>query len=123
MIVFIQIAWALLCTAWNGYGLWLISKGEQPIGPTASALLAFVCIVFAILFWFFQSRHLKWPYIFLSGLTAIMASYAVYGAFTQDPSLWPSEIWRWRGILLNGAGALASMIAIIKSLQWNTEQD
>jgi predicted ABC-type exoprotein transport system permease subunit len=121
MIVFIQIAWALLCTAWNGYGLWLISKGQKPIGPTASATLAFVCIGFAILFWFFHRRHLKWPYLILSGLTAIMASYAVYGAFTQDHSLWPSETWRWLGIILNGSGAVAGILAIIKSFQPNKE--
>lgn len=118
MTVFIQIVWALLCVAWNAYGLWLISIGQKPIGPTASLNVALLSIVFAVLFWFFYHKKLKLSYIILSALTAILAAYAVYGGFTQEHSLWPSESWRWFGIILNGVGSLAGIVAITKAVKW-----
>ena len=118
MTVFIQIIWALLCVAWNAYGLWLISFGQKPIGPTASLTVALLSIVFAVLFWVFHSKKLKLPYIILSASTAFLAAYAVYGGFIQEHSLWPSESWRWFGIILNGIGALAGIAAIAKAVKW-----
>ena len=44
----------------------------------------------------------------------VMAGIAVYGAFTKDLSLWPSEGWRWAGILLNGIGMIAGVGGIIQ---------
>ncbi len=61
---------------------------------------------------------MKVPYIFLSGLTALLAFVAVYGGFTQNPDLWASESWRWGGIILNGIGAIAGVMAILKATKW-----
>jgi hypothetical protein len=114
----IQILWALLCIAWNAYGLWLVSNDQKPFAPTASLIAAILCLVFAVLFWIFYQKKLKWPYIILSLISAIFAAYAVYGGFSQDPSLWSSESWRWAGIILNGMGALAGLAAVKGALKW-----
>lgn len=114
----IQIAWALLCVAWNAYGLWLVSNDQKPVAPTASLMAAILCLVFAVLFRVFFQQQLKWPYIVLSLLSALFAAYAVYGGFSQDRSLWASESWRWAGIILNGMGALAGFAAIKGALKW-----
>jgi O-antigen/teichoic acid export membrane protein len=119
MIIGLQIIWALFCVAWNGYGLWLVEYGHQPVAPTASLSVAILCFVFALIFWFFYKKRLKWPYIILSALTVLLASYAVYGGFSQDPALWKSESWRWFGIILNGVGALAGIFAVNKAFKWN----
>lgn len=112
MIKTLQIFWAIGCIAWNMYGLYLISNGQPPIGPTASALGAVLCAVFAFLFWYFLKNNLKWPYIILSAVAALMAGFVIYGSFTKDLSLWPSEGWRWAGIVLNGIGALSCLAGI-----------
>jgi multisubunit Na+/H+ antiporter MnhE subunit len=81
-------------------------------------MAAILCLVFAVLFWLFYHKQLKWPYIILSLISAIFAAYAVYGGFSQDPSLWSSESWRWAGIILNGMGALAGLAAVKGALKW-----
>lgn len=116
MILAFQILWAIGCIAWNMYGLYLISNGQKPIGPTASAVGAGLCAIFAILFWWFLKKNLKWPYIILCAVAALMAGFTIYGAFTKDPSLWPSESWRWAGILLNGTGLVACVAGIFSML-------
>ncbi|WP_379761577.1 hypothetical protein [Flavobacterium buctense] len=99
------------------YGLYLISNGQKPIGPTATAFGAVLCAVFAILFWWFLKKNLKWPYIIFSAVAALMAGFVIYGSFTKDLSLWPSESWRWAGILLNGTGLIACVAGIFR--MWN----
>ncbi|VXB16499.1 conserved membrane hypothetical protein [Flavobacterium sp. 9R] len=121
MTLKLQILWSILCVAWNGLGLYRISQGERPIGPTASLAVAIMTAVFAFLFWFFYNQKLKIPYLLLSGLAALMAAYAVYGAFSQDPSLWPSELWRWAGVVLNGMGFLAGIKALMSGVNWNAK--
>lgn len=116
MLRIFQIGWAVGCIVWNMYGLYLVSVGQRPIGPTASAVAAGLCAIFAVLFWWFLKKNLKWPYIILCAVATLMAGIAVYGAFTKDLSLWPSEGWRWAGILLNGMGMIACVAGILKAL-------
>lgn len=123
MILILQILWAVGCFAWNAYGLYLISQEQPPIGPTASAIGAVLCVVFALLFWWLHSRYQKWPYFIVSVVAGLMAAFTIYGAFTKDPSLWPSEGWRWAGIILNGIGTVAAIAAIAQALNWTTKKE
>lgn len=116
MILSFQILWAIGCIAWNMYGLYLMSNGQQPIGPTASAVGAGLCAIFAFLFWWFLKKNFKWSYIILCVVAALMAGFTIYGAFTKDPSLWPSEAWRWAGIVLNSIGMGSCIAGIFKIL-------
>jgi hypothetical protein len=119
MILIFQVIWALLCVGWNAYGLYLLSRGEHPLGPAASATVAIVFAVFAFLFWYFKNRQMRWPYLLLSAVSLLLAAYAVYGGFVQDHSLWPSEGWRWAGIVINGVGGVANAMAVIKAVSKN----
>lgn len=116
MIVLFQVLWAIGCIAWNLYGLYLINQGQPAIGPTASAAGAVVCAAFAFLFWWLTGKQKRLPYIVISAIAALMAGFTIYGSFTKDPSLWPSEEWRWAGIILNGIGVMACIAGITKTL-------
>lgn len=122
MILILQIFWAIGCIIWNLYGLYLIERGQSPIGPTATALGAGICAVFAILFWILNFKKIKWPYIIISGVAGFMASITIYGAFTKEENLWPSDGWRWTGILLNSVGTFAAIAAIATALKWNAKK-
>lgn len=116
MIVLLQVLWAFGCIAWNLYGLYLINQGLPAIGPTASVTGAVVCAAFAFLFWLLTGKQKRLPYIVLSAIAALMAGITIYGSFTKDLSLWPSEEWGWAGIILNGIGVLACVAGITKTL-------
>jgi phage shock protein PspC (stress-responsive transcriptional regulator) len=52
-------------------------------------------------------------YVAVSVFTGLVAGSAVYNALTQDPALWPSELWRYGGAVLNGVGRLAAIRAVV----------
>lgn len=62
----------------------------------------------------------RWPVVYaaLSAVAALMALAAVVNAFVQDPALWPSEFWRYAGAVLNGAGCLACLTAVLAYFRW-----
>lgn len=117
MTIFFQIGWALLCIAWNMGGKWMISQGGRPPGPTASWAAAGIVACFAIIFWMYRNNRRAIPYVIVSAVGALLAAYAVYGGFTQDKTFWPSEFWRWAGIILNVVGAIACLSSVLKKLQ------
>lgn len=108
----LQTIHAVLCVGWNGIGLWQKAHGQATIGPTASwiALLMSVVLVSA-LFALLRSRK-ELAYLALSLVAALLALVAVLGGFTKDPSLWPSEFWRWAGIVVNTIGVAAFPVAL-----------
>lgn len=114
MIKALQVFWGLGVAAWNAYGMIQIQNSAAPPGPTSSWLVAGLGLVIAIVFGFDLLKGKKWLYLLLCLLCVAMGSAIVYGAFTQDPSLWPSETWRWGGIVLNGIGVLACFFGMIK---------
>ena len=64
----------------------------------------------------------RWPalYAVLSAATGVFAAAAVSNALTASPALWPSESWRWAGIVLNTAGVLAALAAMVGFVRWTT---
>jgi hypothetical protein len=115
-IVSVQLGWALLAAAWNVAGVVLIANGGRAPGPTASLLGAAVLIVIGVGLVATSNRSAI-IYAALSIVSAAMAGGAVYNALTADPSLWPSEFWRYAGIILNGTGVLAAGAALINLLR------
>ncbi len=111
-VLAMQLAWVTLCVVWNVAGVYSVSVGMRSPGPTASlgaaALLVAIGAVLLL-------TRLKWPvaYIIASVFTLVMAGAAVLNAFTADPMLWPSDGWRWAGVILNGAGFVAAILAIV----------
>jgi glucan phosphoethanolaminetransferase (alkaline phosphatase superfamily) len=111
----VLVAWAALCVFWNTYGAIQLSMGGRALGPTATLSGAvFIVLLGAILI--VTSR--LWPRIYpwIALLAAALAALTIWNAFKLDPSLWPSEFWRWAGIVLNGFGVGGAVIAVIGSL-------
>jgi hypothetical protein len=111
------VVWSVLCTAWNFYGAVQLSSGGQALGPTASLLGAgFTMALGIVLVVVFRN----WPvaYRWLVLVPAALAAFTIWNAFRLDPALWPSEFWRWAGIVLNGLGVAGSALAVRSS--WRT---
>jgi hypothetical protein len=112
------VAWAVLAALWNFGGAWQAARGLPSPGPTASALAGVVLLVIASGFFVAVAR---WPAVFvlLAAVAGLAALVGVVGAFVQDPDLWPSEFWRWAGIVLNGVGFVAAVAALVTFIRWN----
>jgi hypothetical protein len=106
-----QMAWALLAALWNVVGVARISEGKIGLGPTATLAGAAALVVAAGALWW-SHRRTTWVYVLLSTICAVLALAAIYGGLTRESSFWPSEFWRWAGILLNGAGMIASIAGV-----------
>lgn len=65
----------------------------------------------------------RWPklYLVLTIATGLICVMATISAFTQDPALWPSEFWRYAGAVLNGAGAVAAVVALAGYIGWKCQ--
>jgi hypothetical protein len=111
--------WAALCVIWNVYGAIQLSMGGRALGPTASWSGAGFIVLLGVLL---VVTSKSWPraYPWLALLAAALAAPTVWKAFTLDPSLWPSEFWRWAGIVLNVFGVGGAVIAVIGSLSSGT---
>lgn len=117
----VQVAWAILSAIWNVAGVWMIAQGQRAPGPTASVAGAAVLLALA-LGWVAAVR--RWPlgYLLLSIVAVVASLGAVVNAFTGDPALWPSEFWRYAGIVLNSVGFLACAFAIAAYFRWRTRR-
>ena len=104
---------ALLVIAWNIVGVWLLSQGKSALGPTATLtgalLFAGLIAVYLILY----KKGLEKVFLIVVTIGALLGSMAIYGAFTKDPSLWPSEFWRYAGVAVNSLGVLGLLFALI----------
>lgn len=117
MIRTIQIVWGLGVAAWNAYGLYQIQNNGAPPGPTASLSVGMIGLIVALIILAIDlTKWNKWVYGGLCAICCFFGAIAVYGAFTKDASLWPSEAWRWAGILLNGIGSLSFLFGLLTKL-------
>ena len=116
-----QVNYLLLCIAWNVAGVILIRNGEPALGPTASLVTVGILAGFIVLLFLGAWR---WPkfYAVVTVVLMLVAYKAVIPAFTQDPALWPSELWRLGGAVLNGLGAAVSMWGLLLWWRWYKKQ-
>lgn len=108
----VLVGWALLAALWNFGGAWQLARGLRAPGPTASVPAGLVLLAIAA---GLGVAVRQWPKVFvlLTVVAGLAALVGVVGAFTQDRALWPSESWRWAGVLLNGAGFVAAAAAVV----------
>ncbi len=107
----LQLFHLSLSVIWNVTSVILVTIGLQELGPTSSLLWALVLIVAAMLIWLAAQRFII-LYAVLSILQLIAASSTIYNAFIKDPSLWPSEFWRFSGMFINTLGIIGSLSAL-----------
>lgn len=103
---------AFLAALWNVAGVWLISQGQSPLGPTASLVGAVVLTVLAGAYIFTLKRGYEKSFLVLASIGALAGILTIYGALTKDPGLWPSEFWRVAGIAVNALAAIGFALAV-----------
>ena len=103
---------AFLAALWNVAGVWLISQGQSPLGPTASMTGVAVLAVLILAYIFTLKKGYEKAFLFLAFLGAILGVLTIYGALTKDPSLWPSEFWRYAGIAVNSLAAIGFALTL-----------
>lgn len=110
----LQLSWISMSILWNITGIILVSKGKRALGPTASWTAIAVLLILAIAL--VVSYQKKWSvfYLLLTFLGGAMAFIAVRNAFIQDILLWPSEFWRYTGIVVNSFGIFAALFAVVR---------
>lgn len=103
---------AVLVIVWNIVGVWLLSQNKSALGPTATLTAAFVFAGLIVVYLFFFKKGYEKLFLSIVSMGALSGSIAIYGAFTKDPSLWPSEFWRYAGVAVNVLGILGFMFAV-----------
>lgn len=112
----VQISHLVLCMIWNAVGVVQIAYGIQSIGPVASIAAIIVMMFFSALLYFSLKKGFEKTYLVASVLPALLAVMTIYGAFTNDPSLWPAEFWRYAGAVVNSVGVIGfAMLVKIKA--------
>ena len=108
---------AFLAALWNVIGVWLISEGQSPLGPTASLTgVTILAILILAYIWTLKKGYEK-TFSVLASIGAVVGLLTIYGALTKDPSLWPSEFWRYAGIVVNSLAAIGFTLTLKVFLQ------
>lgn len=114
-ILYAQLMYAALVIIWNVSGVILIANGMRALGPTATLVGAGIVALLAVIL-VYSWRQNRWIYISVTILFDIGALIALYQAFSSDPSLWPSDFWRYCGIFINLFGVTVQSFAVSSQL-------
>lgn len=117
-----MVSWAVVAALWNFGGVWQLSQGLRAPGPTASAPGGLILLAIAVGLGPAVDRRPA-AFLVLTIIAGLAAGSAVGGAFIQDPALWPSESWRWAGIVLNSAGGISAAAAVLAFIRWKLPAD
>ena len=108
---------ALLAAVWNLAGVWLISQGQSPLGPTASLLGVVVLSILIIIYIFTLKKGYEKTFLLMAFVGALVGALTIYGALTKEHSFWPSEFWRFTGIAVNSLAPVGFALAVKIFLQ------
>lgn len=114
-VVLMQVAWFALSAVWNATGAGLVLSGRRALGPKASfvaaAMLAILGSALA-----YSAGRIPLVYLALSAVAGWAALMAIVNAFRADPSLWPSDSWRYAGVAINAVGVSGAALALASAL-------
>ena len=108
---------AFLAAIWNVVGVWLISQGQSPLGPTASLTGVAVLVVLIVIYIFTLKKGYEKSFLLMASIGAMVGLMTIYGALTKDHSLWPSEFWRYAGIAINSLAVIGFILVLKNFLQ------
>ncbi len=115
--VAIQLTHLGLSLVWNVAGLALIARGLRAPGPTASLDVAAFLLALGVARG--SGSGASPPlYVLASLLAGLGAASAILQAFQLDPSLWPSDLWRYAGVLLNAFGVFGACWGLLGWWKW-----
>ena len=107
-----MVAHASLSAVWNVAGVWLLSQGKSALDPTASLTAVVVLAVLILLYIVTLKKGYEKTFMLLAFVGALAGSLTIYGAFTKDPVLWPSEFWRYAGMAVNALALVGFFLAV-----------
>jgi hypothetical protein len=108
----LQLVHLSFSAIWNMLSVSLVALGMQALGPTSSFIGAIILMILALVLWF-TAKRVKILYIVLSCFQLAAASATIFGAFTKEATLWPSEFWRLCGMVINALGVMGSLGILI----------
>lgn len=108
----LMVLHAFLAALWNIAGVWLISQGRSPLGPTASMAGVAVLAVLILIYIVTLQKGYEKSFLFMALIGALVGALTIYGALTKDHSLWPSEFWRVAGIAVNALALIGFSSAL-----------
>lgn len=114
-----QVSWALLSALCNVVGVTLVAHAAHALGPTTSISAAAALLVIAAAC-IETIGGAPLVYLVVSIAAVLLALAAVVHAFTADPSLWPSEFWRYAGAALSAVGLLAALDVTVAWAKWRS---
>ena len=103
---------AFLAAVWNLAGVWLISQGQAPLGPTASFTGVIVLLVLIMIYIFTLKKGFEKTFLLMAFVGALVGALTIYGALTKEHSLWPSEFWRIAGIAVNSLAVIGFSLTL-----------
>jgi len=103
---------AFLAAVWNVAGVWLISQGKSPLGPTASLTGVAVLAILIMIYIFTLKKGYEKSFLLMVSLGALVGLMTIYGALTKDHSFWPSEFWRIAGIAINSLAVIGFVLTL-----------
>ena len=118
-IVLLQLAWFALSAVWNAAGASLVLSGRRALGPKASFAAAAILVILAGALAYSAGR-IPLVYLALSAIAGWAALMAIVNAFRADPSLWPSDLWRYAGVGVNVVGVIGAASAFAATLLGRT---
>ena len=110
--LFFIVLHASLVILWNIAGIWLLSQERLAPGPTASLTGVLLFAALIVIYLLFYKKGYEKRFIFAVSFGALFGLIAIYGAFTKDPNLWPSEFWRYAGVAVNSFGLIGFVFAM-----------
>ena len=110
--LYFTVLHAFIAAIWNVAGLILISKGESPLGPTASSAAIILMLILIVTYIITLKKGYEKTFLIIAFLGAILGSVTIYGALTKEHTLWPSEFWRYAGIAVNALAAIGFMLSL-----------
>lgn len=113
-----QTAWALLTAVWNLAGITLLAWGQRALGPSPTLGGFMLAIAFAVMFWLAVERS-PLLYAVLTSAAGLLGLAAALKAFTADPALWSSDVWRYAQAILNTVGFVAAAFAMAGFVSWS----
>ncbi|WP_087022250.1 hypothetical protein [Thaumasiovibrio subtropicus] len=113
-----QLLHLVLCMIWNAVGVYQIAQGQQPIGPVASLNGIVVMTILSMTLLILLHKGCEKSYCLVSLLPAMAALLAIIGAFTGEPTNWPTAIWRWAGVAVNIIG-LVGLLQVVRCFRAN----
>jgi len=82
------------------------------LGPTASLTGVAVLAILILAYIVTLKKGYEKSFLLLAFVGALVGLLTIYSALTKEHTLWPSEFWRYAGIVVNSLAAIGFVFTI-----------